>query len=134
MSTETIYALTLDGAFVYVGRSVNVRDRVHAHQSRGISFDSVVRLAEVPTEASEDVEARAIKFLAPTANKRRDGRGRHSRFKPNMTGFNVPMPVGLAKKIKELARKDSRTTAAWIRIKLTEIVRRSRAAKRGIAA
>lgn len=133
MRTEKIYALTLRDQFMYVGRSVNVRDRVHAHRARGIEFDSVAILAEVTTEDSERVEADAIKLLAPLCNKRPGGRGQHSSFvrRANITFF---APLALARQIRRCAREDGRTAAGWIRANLSEYVRQKKAEARRTAA
>lgn len=115
MHTERIYALMLADRFVYVGRSVNMKDRVHAHRARGIEFDSVVTLAEVGTSTSEEVEAAAIKVLAPSKNKRRDGRGRHSAFRPHrLSSVRVEISSRLAAKVRKLAAAENRSVSNWI--------------------
>lgn len=43
---------------------------------------------------------------------------------------SVPMPESLKKQLEEMATRDDRRLAAFIRNRLNEVVRRSRAAKK----
>ena len=51
-----------------------------------------------------------------------------------ITLLGVPVSESLKSDIKRLAEKSGMTSAAWVRFKLQELVRRSHAASRAVAA
>lgn len=55
---------------------------------------------------------------------------RHGKRAEGMTVVSVPMPESLKKQLEEMATRDDRRLAAFIRNRLNEVVRRSRAAKK----
>jgi predicted transcriptional regulator len=48
-----------------------------------------------------------------------------------MVTVSFPCSAALKRDLSAIAQKDSRTLSAWLRLKLQETVRRSRAAKAG---
>lgn len=115
MKPEAIYGLRKNGEWVYVGRSVNIMDRVHAHRARGIDFDSVVTLAIVARESSELVEERAISILKPTRNVRADGRGRHASTGPASARIVFSLSRSDLSACREMAASDNRSLSSWFR-------------------
>ena len=59
---------------------------------------------------------------------------RHGKRKKGTTVVGIPMPNSLKEELAIIARNDDRTLAAWVRIQLKNIARRSNAARRGKSA
>jgi hypothetical protein len=59
---------------------------------------------------------------------------RHGKRADGVVVVSVPMPRALRAGIAEIAAKDNRKVAAWVRIQLTKLVRRSLAARAKVAA
>lgn len=59
---------------------------------------------------------------------------RHGKRAENIAVMTVPMPKTLHREIAALAEADQRSLAAYVRIHLTNLARRSRAARRRVVA
>lgn len=59
---------------------------------------------------------------------------RHGKRAEGTVTVTIPMSKALAGDLKNLAEADQRSLAAWVRIHLGNIARRSRAARRKVAA
>lgn len=68
-----------------------------------------------------------------TATSKRDKANRHGKRAAGMTTITFPCSKALKSEIGKIAFKDSRPMASWLRLKLQEVVRRSRAGRKGCA-
>jgi predicted transcriptional regulator len=64
----------------------------------------------------------------------RKNTGRHGKRREGQTTLSISLPEWLKKELAELAQADDRTTSNYLVQRLTELVRRSKAAKEGLAA
>jgi predicted transcriptional regulator len=55
---------------------------------------------------------------------------RHGKRAAGMVTLTVPMPTALKSELSALASKDERSTAAWVRVQLAALIKRSKAARR----
>jgi len=123
----SIYALWNADSIVYVGRSCNVKDRLHAHRARGIKFDSHSVLETCGAEVARDLEEKYILLLNPEHNLRKSGHGPLPGVLTERSVLRVEVSTELKAKVVTLAKADNRTVADWLRVQLTQIVKRNSA-------
>lgn len=112
-SASGVYCLFQDGICVYVGISVNLRQRISSHNHRG-KFNSVTYV-ELPVEKLEDEEQRLLDEFSPELNIRRQSAGCNRRVPFDSVVLRLNITGSKYSKLQSLAKKE--------KIKLTNLAK-----------